>query len=375
MADTTVAAAPAQDQDNLRAPYRVIVWGPGGVGKAALKIMHDRPEFELVGVLCHSFGKGGVDVGQYIAKEPTGLQMSRDKDAVLGLDADIVLYTGSFAMDQEAADQDMRQILESGKNLISVTSYNYPHYHGEEYVAKFEEACRKGNSSMHGSGEMPGFFLDRVALTMTGVCKEVHHLKIEEWFSTSQYQVATLGFFGVNKTKEEAREGVKIIEPLLTASYAEALTLICRSLWDATPDVSFDADFELAKEMIELPRGTVAKGKVADLHFIFTASIDGVPRLEAHLNWTFTKPERWVIEIEGDPVSLRTDITGFASLKDESLFRPGDTTRVSHYCTAMPLVQAIPMVVEAPPGIVYPTVFTNAMPDMRRLATRKTIAG
>jgi hypothetical protein len=214
-----------------------------------------------------------------------------------------------------------------------------------------------------------------VALTLTGLCKEVHHLKIEEWFNTSHYQVSVLGFFGVNKTKEEAHEAVQVIGPTLMGAYEEALSMITLSLWGAKPDVAFDADFEVAEELLELPRGAVAKGKVADLKFMFTGSIDGVPRIEAHLNWTFTKNERWVIEIEGDPVSLRNEVTGYASLEDERMFRPGDTTRVGHYATAMPVVQAIPMVVEAPPGIVYPTVFTNAMPDMRKLATRESIAG
>lgn len=360
----------------MRDPYKVIVWGPGDVGKSALKIMHGRPEFEVVGVLCHSFGKHGVDVGQYLGYEATGLQMTRDREAIFALDADVVLYTGLFAFDQAKMDADMMQLLESGKNVISVTAYNYPHYHGQEYVDRLEAACRKGNSSLHGTGELPGFFLDRVALTMTGVCREVRHLKLEEWYNISRSTVSQLGFLGVNQTLEHAQQTVpQLLEGGVKVAQGEALTMMARTLFDRTPEIGLHADFAIAEEDIHLPKGLVAKGKVSDLKFTFTASIDGEVRLTTVLNWTFTKPERWLIEIEGDPVSVRADINGYASLDGEQMYRPGDTLRVGSYCTAMPAVQAIPMVCDAPPGVVYPTVFTNAMPDMRALATRSSIGG
>ena len=43
-------------------------------------------------------------------------------------------------------------------------------------------------------------------------------------------------------------------------------------------------------------------------------------------------------------------------------------TPIAYYATALPMLQAIPVVVDAAPGIVYPTVFTTAVPDLRQLS-------
>lgn len=43
----------------------------------------------------------------------------------------------------------------------------------------FEDACRKGNSSLHGTGENPGFWFEQVALTLTGVCNDVENIQLD----------------------------------------------------------------------------------------------------------------------------------------------------------------------------------------------------
>ena len=39
-------------------PYRLLVWGPGGLGRVAIKEIALKPEFELVGVLAFAEGNG-----------------------------------------------------------------------------------------------------------------------------------------------------------------------------------------------------------------------------------------------------------------------------------------------------------------------------
>src|SRR5207253_2070889 len=72
----TYGTAPAsalsvRGTDRRTAMHRVGDSYPGDVRKAALKIMNGRPEFELVGVLCHSRRKDRVDVGQCIGRGHT----------------------------------------------------------------------------------------------------------------------------------------------------------------------------------------------------------------------------------------------------------------------------------------------------------------
>ncbi|MBU0538356.1 MAG: dihydrodipicolinate reductase, partial [Gammaproteobacteria bacterium] len=65
----------------MRAPYKVIVWGPGIVGNACLKEVIKKPELELVAVLAYSESKNGVDVGEYLGMDAVGVCMTTDQEA------------------------------------------------------------------------------------------------------------------------------------------------------------------------------------------------------------------------------------------------------------------------------------------------------
>ncbi|MCW1402946.1 hypothetical protein OKA06_11615 [Novosphingobium sp. MW5] len=352
----------------MKDPYRVIIWGPGSVGTAVLKCLHGRPDFTIAGVLCHSDHKVGIDVGTYIGRDPIGVALSNDREAVFALDADVVIYTGMVPIDHEQMDRDILQLLASGKNVISASAYWYPHLKGPDYVARIEEACRKGRSSLHGSGELPGVFLDRVAMAMTGVCMNVESLRLEEWFDVSSLPVPLMNMFGLGVPEAAASQAVPMVEPMLLRAYHEEISLIAHTLFEAPTDVRIATTFEVSDGPIALPGGTtLPPGLVSMLRFGFIGTVGSEDRFEIVLNWSLGKPERWQIEIEGDPVSLRADIHAFATLKGDQRFRAGDTTCPGHYATAVPLVQAIPQVVAAQPGIVYPTIFTSAKKDYRTL--------
>lgn len=357
----------------MRDPYRVIVWGPGAVGTAVLRLLNDRPEFDLVGVLCHSPGKDGVDVGEYIGAEPTGLKMSSDREAVLGLDADVVVFTGQLPLDPEESDRDTIALLESGKNVISATAYFYPPYHGKERTEKIEAACRRGNASLHGTGEQPGIFYERIAMALTGVCMEVEHLKMEEFVNVGRSSLETMAAFGVGRTLEEAETPNPVVEKLLTDVFGEQLTMCAHSLFGSTPTIELETSYGTADEDIVLDVGTIPKGMVADLSYKFTAAIDGEIRLTTIINWVFAGHDRWIVELRGDPVSIKADMSGFATLDGELEHRPGDPTSVTSYVTGVPIVQAIPVVCEAPAGLVYPSLFASKAPDLRMLGGRGSI--
>ena len=72
--------------------YKVIVWGLGHVGKAAVRQLVQRKSLELVAVYDTDEAKIGQDAGTLSGVEATGILVSGDADAVLAMDADIVLY-------------------------------------------------------------------------------------------------------------------------------------------------------------------------------------------------------------------------------------------------------------------------------------------
>ena len=68
----------------MRAPYRVIQWATGSVGREALRAILIHPALELAGVLVHSEEKSGKDAGELCSAPATGVLATNDHDAIVG---------------------------------------------------------------------------------------------------------------------------------------------------------------------------------------------------------------------------------------------------------------------------------------------------
>src|SRR3974390_2641245 len=101
--------------------YRVIQWATGNVGRAAIEGVLGHPDLELAGCWVHSEAKDGTDVGTLIGRDRLGVTATTDVDALLGLDADCVVYSPIFADERV-----ITRILESGKNVVTPLGWFYP---------------------------------------------------------------------------------------------------------------------------------------------------------------------------------------------------------------------------------------------------------
>lgn len=380
----------------MRKPYKIIVVGTGGVGQAVIKEILRLPEFELTGVLVFRKKKEGRDVGELIGQQPIGLKVTTDQEAVMNLDADCVVWCGYFPMPhiEDAMDKFIIQALESGKNVVTPSAFHYAHLHGEEYVKKFEDACQKGKTCLHGTGENPGFWFERVALTLTGVCNDVEYIGIDEYcnlaLTTGSEKMWQAAGFGISI--DEANKLTAMRETWEKYFFVETLNLLSMSLWGKLLDkFEFNTDYYVCEEAFELSEAKgdpfdmkFPKGTVAALAHKFEGYIDGELKLYAATN-NFLCPDHhpfegkvdstWDIEIEGKPTSLKSTIAAQASFKDNLIFYPGDDTSPLYYASVAPILQSIPIVCSREPGIVYPSMFASCAPDLRMLETRQSVVG
>ena len=378
----------------MRDPYRVILVGPGAVGRGALFELVRRPEFEVVGVLGFSPSKEGMDIGELLDQPPVGIKVTTDRDAILALQADCVVWCGTFPFKDiaETMDRLVIQLLESGKNVVTPVCYHYPNSHDEAYVKKFEDACKKGGTSLHGTGENPGFWFERVALTLTGLCNDVDYIHLDEYcdVSTSGGSQELYNAVGFGVPLEVASASGPLSEAWQSFYFIETLNLASMSLYgkelekfEHRPEyIVCDEAYSLSRSSGDAMDMQFSKGSVRAQTHHFHGYVDGEPKLNISVNWFFTpehspfgdkKDSTWSIQIEGRPLSIKCDLEVMASIRDNLEFRPGETTSPTYYATAQPAVQAIPVVCGAEPGIVYPSIFTSCAPDQRLLETRNTV--
>jgi len=341
------------------------------------------PDFELAGVLAYSAEKNGKDIGTLLGLPPAGIKVTTDKEAIFAMKADCVIHTAAPPFDLEAMDRDVIRLLESGKNVVSATSFFYPLFHGQAYVNKFEAACRKGHASLHGTGENPGFMMERLLTTVTGLTNTVDHVKLQESVYVGRVPAASLAQYGFGIPPDEARGG-PVNEIFKRWLFVETVTFVCVALFGRKPDrVEHNPAYEAATEDIDVGAFKIPKGGTRFVRHVFNAILDGKPRVTIELLWYARREDapfkddggsdKWKIEIEGKPCSLRLSLEAMASIDRDEEMHEGDPTMPSYYATVGPLLQAVPVVCAAPPGFVYATTFTNSVEDFHRLATRKSL--
>ncbi|MEB3071154.1 NAD(P)H-dependent amine dehydrogenase family protein [[Mycobacterium] vasticus] len=360
-----------------KSPYRAVVWGPGILGRALLREIAAKPELELAGVLAYSPEKDGKDVGELLGTAPMGVLATTDKEAIHRLDADIVLHcpqnTSDVSIDSEVTN-DVVQLLESGKNVISSIAYHWPRFHSATFEEKLQAACLAGGSTLHSTGINPGFLNERLVTTLTGVCTTIESIAVREISDTSTIDSADMmSAIGYGKKPDDPN---LMVVSLGDRYYGETLCQTVTRLGHSVERIETDRDYLLAKHDYHLKAITIPEGTIAGIVHKWTAVVDGKPFMsieEIYYNHPEICPvpmsegsgDGWTIEIEGQPTSVKVHMDMMHSVKHRQRFNGDDRTLPGYYATAVPMIQTIPVTVAAPPGILYPSVFAHYVPDLR----------
>jgi 4-hydroxy-tetrahydrodipicolinate reductase len=361
---------------------RVIVWGPGHVGGTVLKEALKRPELEVVGVLAYNAEKDGRDVGELVGAAPVGVLATTDKEAIFALDADCVIHTPRPAIDESEMVDDVVRLLESGKNVVSATSFFYPPMRGAEVAERLERACESGGATLHGSGIHPSFMLERLVTTLTGLYTRVEHVRLVEAVDCAHMVDASpiaREIVGWGKDPAEitpATPGAIVPDRM----YRDAIGLFARELFGAAPeDVRIEGGYRCipATERHEVGTLTIEAGQALTIVHEHKGYVDDQHFFTNEEYWYLGPANRpfadlegsssYLVEVTGEPATLKLRME-IESVMDDGL-------PVTTHITAVPLLQAVVPVCAAPPGIKYQQASPHWARDLRLLSDLSATAG
>ena len=345
--------------------YKVIQWCTGNIGRQTLAAIIDHPDLELVAVYAHGEEKIGLDAGELCHRPMTGIVATRDVEALIAMEADCVCLTPVYY------DEDVVvRLLASGKNVVAPGGFIHPAgVQSAEYMKRIDGACREGGSSTFGSGVNPGF-INAVAILMTQVCRQVESVTWDEYSYAGLYNSPeSWSYLGLGLTPEEresrgvsARPDPDAPNSLNFSTFKEAVGMVAAALGVEVDEYRFGEEVAVATKPIEVAWTTYETGTVAGLRHWVTGFVAGKPMLTGRVNWYMGLdlepnwiPERSTreylgrIAIEGEP-SIHCDFgIGQGRFDDPHLVKNAiDPALVA---TAMPVVNAIPVVCAADPGI------------------------
>ena len=337
---------------------RVAHIGTGNVGTHALRALITNPEFDLAGVWVSSDTKAGKDAADLVGLvDSTGVKATTDFEAVLAAGPQCAVYTRMADNRLMEALEDYRRILAAGVNAVGSgpVFLQYPYQViPEEMITPLEDAAREGNSSLLVNGIDPGFANDLLPLALSGTCQSIQQVRCMEIMDYATYDnpVVMFDVMGFGKPIDEVP---MLLQPgVLSLGWGSVVRQLAAGL-----GISLDAVEERyvrvpAPEDFDIAAGHVPKGSAAALRFEVLGMADGAPavvlehvtRLRGDLCPDWPQPAQpggnYRVEITGEP-SYAMDICPSSA--------KGDHNHAALVGTAMRIVNAIPAVVAAPPGI------------------------
>lgn len=343
-------------------PLRVVVWSTGTVGRHAIAGVDAHPDLELVGVWTSTPDKHGRDAGELagLGRE-LGVRATTDRDELIALAPDCIVHAAMTDDRVVEAIEDLGGFLGAGVNVVSSGPVVLVHPHGvlpDDMVAGIEAAGRDGGASLYVNGIDPGFANDVLPLVLSSLSQRIDQLRVSEIadYSTYYQPVVMRDLFGFGRPLD-ARP--TMWEPgVLSMAWGPVVRLLADALGVTLDEPLVEhverraAPHDVATASVEIPEGTMAS-----VRFQVVGTVDGEPRIVLdHVTRTDPRLEPdWPVPAEGDGC-YRVEITGEPALRLELAHRGehGDHNVSGMIVTAQRLVNAVPAVVAARPGLLSP---------------------
>lgn len=344
---------------------RIVQWSTGGVGKIALRVVGERSDLELVGAWVQSDEKVGQDAGTLAGGEPSGVAATNDAEALLALEPDCIVYSASGESRPQECIDDFVTMLSRGINVVTTSVPGLVHPAGFDAAAteRLGRACRDGGASLYASGIEPGFAADHLVLTLATMSHRIDTVRTQEIFTYKDYPVAFTIFdvFGFGKPMEH--QCLMEIPGVQASAWAPPVRMVADHLGASDIEIRETYEKEITPRTLEVAAGTIEAGTVGAVRFETIGVIDGrdaiviehVNRMALDLAPEWPNADRdgtYRILLDGEP-SLQCELT---------LGAPENFSEHGMVATTMRIVNAIPGVCSAAPGVVTATDLPLTLP-------------
>lgn len=311
-------------------PISVAQYGIGPIGAEITRLLLTKPWIKLVAAVDIDPNKIGRDVGEVIGLgRDVGVKVTAD----LSVKADVVCHSTGSRL-REVSGQ-LSDLLGRGAHVVSTCEeLSFPL--DVEIREQLNHIARSANVTLLGTGVNPGFVMDKLPLTITSVCQDVKSVQIIRIQNASTRREPLQRKVGAGMTVAQFRAAVESGK-IKHMGLRESLILVGHGLGVDFTEVSEEkiepivADREITTQYLR-----VAPGEVAGVH----QTIDGKGRIDVSLELRMYVGAEAVaadrVIIHGVP-DVEMEIKGGVH---------GDRA------TAAMVVNAIPRVVQARPGVL-----------------------
>ncbi|WP_082971176.1 dihydrodipicolinate reductase [Mycobacterium sp. 852002-51971_SCH5477799-a] len=348
---------------------KVGVWGPGSMGVVALRAVIDHPALQLVDVVVHSDAKAGRDAGELCGIAPVGVVATQDPAALLGGDADVVVYAAAANLRPMEAVEDMASILRAGKNVVScsVVPLVFPDAVDGAFTDPLRQAAIDGGVSFFTTGIDSGFANDVLPLVLTGVSRVIESVRVTEMFNYATYPDRSAVYEILGFGQQPDYPAFAAQPGIFTFGWGPVLHQLAAGLGVKIEDIDESNERIPATESFDTPTGHIAAGTIAAMRSTLTGYVDGKPtfvldhvtRMRDDIAPDWPQPRISIApkDLGFGPASgqglYRVEIEGSPSMRCEfEMAEAADHDLGARIAGSSRMVNAIPAVCAAPPGLL-----------------------
>jgi hypothetical protein len=336
-------------------PIRVAHIGTGVTGIEVLKGIIKHPDLELVSLWVTSPDKVGRDAGELAGLSAVNVSAVASLESALEAKPDILSYCGNGIGRENDAAEDIGKVLAQGVDVATISLLNmlYPPAGPLELREPLAAAASAGKSTFLSTGIDPGFSSDVLPLALLTMSDDIEHVRMQEIGIYDHYDVEpvvrhVMGFGQLTSYEAPIASGVFVdYWRGLVQQVADRLGVVLDEIVGTSGYAVHDQDLHTSVGLMEA--GTVVARRVAcDGRANGTSVItaEHVTRMTAEV-----APDWPRFDGVGES-NYRVTITGNPNMRcDLDLGKCGDVWG-SVSATAMRLVNLIPSVVAAEPGLV-----------------------
>ena len=291
----------------MRDIIRVLILGSGQMGSGIARLVLEKQGLQLIGAYARRVERAGMDLGRAIGLErDLGIPVSGELSDVIEQTQPHVAIQATCSRLADAREE-ITMLVKQGIHVISIAEeMAYPAAESPSLARELHQLAIENGVSVLGTGINPGFVLDLLVITLSGVCSEVQSITAKRVNDLSPYGPTVLESQGVGLTPMAFEQGLKDGTVVGHIGFVQSIHMIAAALGWEIDHIEQMREPIVSQTRRATPLINIEPGQVAGCLHTATAYRQGKPvitlvhpqQIDPHLDGLETGDS---IEIMGTP--------------------------------------------------------------------------
>lgn len=278
------------------------MYGLGPIGAAVARQLATRKGFQIVGAVDIDRAKIGLDLGEVIGLgKKLRVRVTNDPvGAIKTGKPDVAVLCTSSSLKKVMPQ--IETVLKKKVAIVSTTEeLSYPVGKNRALARKIDALAKKAKVAVVGTGVNPGFAMDALPITLTGICERVDAIRVDRIQDARSRRLPFQQKIGSGLNTDQFAQKVKD-GSVRHVGLAESVTMIADAMGWKLDKVTDDIRPKIAERAVESELIAVDPGYVCGIIQDGVGYVKGKPVITLHMEAYLGAPESYdAVTIDGHP--------------------------------------------------------------------------